>query len=92
MPADLRIAVFGSRAFFKVHPLEDSVLPILLLDGKGSRLYLSFTLKSSILGFLLLRFRGIVCKEIELDGTAVLLRGIDFRQDMVGHNVHTTDK
>ena len=32
MPADLRITVFGGRAFFKIHRLEDGVLSVLLLD------------------------------------------------------------
>ncbi len=71
MPADLCVAVFGSRTILKVHPLEDGVLSILSLDGQSRRLYFPFTLQSSILGFLFSCFRGIVRKKVELDSAAI---------------------
>ena len=71
MPADLRIAVFGGCAFFKIHRLEDGVLSILLLDGKRGGLYLPLTLQSGILGFLFFLFGGIVGEEVELDNPVI---------------------
>ena len=54
MSADLRIAVFGGCAFFKIHRLEDGVLPVLFLDGKSRLLDFSFSFQCGILDFLLL--------------------------------------
>ena len=52
MPADLRIAVFGGCAFFKIHRLEDGVLSVLLLNGESRLLDFSLALQSGVLGFL----------------------------------------
>lgn len=71
MPADLRIAVFGGCAFFKIHRLEDGVLSILLLDGKRGGLYLPLTLQSGIFSFLFFLFGGIVGEEVELDNPVI---------------------
>ena len=71
MPADLRVAVFGGCAFFKIHRLEDGVLSILLLDGKRGGLYLPLTLQCSVLSFLFFLFGGIVSEEVELDNPVI---------------------
>ena len=71
MPADLRIAVFGGCAFFKIQRLEDGVLSILLLDGKRGGLYLPLTLQSGIFSFLFFLFGGIVGEEVELDNPVI---------------------
>ena len=71
MPADLRVAVFCSCAFFKIHRLEDGVLSILLLDGKRGGLYLPLTLQSGIFSFLFFLFGGIVGEEVELDNPVI---------------------
>ena len=92
MPADLRITVFCSCAFFKIHRLEDGVLSVLLFDRKRGGLYFPLALQSCVLGFLLFIFGGIVGKEVELDGTVIFLRRIRFRQDMICYNIHTADK
>ena len=92
MPADLRITVFGGRAFFKIHRLEDGVLPVLPLDGKSRLLDFSFPFQCGIISFLLLLFCGIVSEEVELDSTVIFLRCVRFRQDMICNNVHTADK
>ena len=65
MPADLRIAVFRGCTFFKIHRLEDCVLSILLFDRKRGGLNFPFTLQSSVLGFLLFLFGGIVGEEVD---------------------------
>ena len=92
MPADLRITVFGGRAFFKIHRLEDGVLPVLLLDGESRLLDFPLTLQSSVLSSLLFLFGGIVGEEVKLDSAVVFLRCFGFRQDMICHNIHTADK
>ena len=71
MPADLRIAVFGSCAFFKIHRLEDGVLSVLLLDGESRLLDFSLAFQGGIFGFLLFLFGGIVGKEVELDNPVI---------------------
>ena len=71
MPSDLRIAVFGGCAFFKIHRLEDGVLSILLLDGKRGGLYLPLTLQCSVLSSLLFLFGGIVGEEVGLDNPVI---------------------
>ena len=74
MPSDLRITVFGSCAFFKIHRLEDGILAVLLFDRKRGGLYFPLTLQCSVLSFLLFLFGGIVGKEVELDNPAILDR------------------
>ena len=71
MPADLRIAVFGGCAFFKIHRLEDGVLSVLLLDGESCLLNFSLALQSGVLGFLFFLFGGIVGEEVELDNPVI---------------------
>ena len=92
MPADLRITVFGSCAFFKIHRLEDGVLSVLLLDGESRLLNFSFTLPGGIFGFPLFLFGGIVGEEVKLESTVIFLRCVRFRQDMICYNIHTADK
>ena len=71
MPADLRVAVFCSCAFFKIHRLEDGVLYVLLLDGESRLLDFSFPFQGGILGFLLFLFGGIVGEEVELENPVI---------------------
>ena len=71
MPADLRVAVFCSCAFFKIHRLEDGVLSVLLLDGESRLLDFSFPFQGGILGFLFFLFGGIVGEEVELDNPVI---------------------
>ena len=71
MPADLRVAVFCSCTFFKIHRLEDGVLPVLLFDGESRLLDFSLALQCSILGFLFFLFGGIVGEEVELDNPVI---------------------
>ena len=71
MPADLRIAVFGGCAFFKIHRLEDGILAVLLFDCKRSGLYFPLTLQCSVLSSLLFLFGGIVSEEVELDNPVI---------------------
>ena len=71
MPADLRVAVFRSCAFFKIHRLEDGVLSVLLLDGESCLLDFSLALQCSILGFLFFLFGGIVGEEVGLDNPVI---------------------
>ena len=92
MPADLRITVFGSCAFFKIHRLEDGILAVLLFDRKRGGLYFPLTLQCSVLSFLLFLFGGIVSEEVDLDNPVIFLRRVRFRQDMICNNVHTSDK
>ena len=92
MPSDLRITVFGSCAFFKIHRLEDGILAVLLFDRKRSSLYFPLTLQCSVLSFLLFLFGGIVGEEVKLDSTVIFLRCVRFRQDMICYNLPTADK
>ena len=69
MPSDLRIAVFGGCAFFKIHRLEDGVLPVLLLDGESCLLDFSLAFQGSVLGFLFFLFGSIVSEKVKLDST-----------------------
>ena len=55
MPADLCIPILCRCTFFKIHRLEDGVLPVLLLDGESCLLDFSLALQCSILGFLFFR-------------------------------------
>ena len=71
MSSDLRIAIFGGCAFFKIHHLEDGVLSVLLLNGESRLLDFSLALQSGVLGFPLFLFGGIVGKEVELDTPAI---------------------
>ena len=52
MPSNLRIAVFSGCTFFKIHRLEDGVLPVFLLDRKRGGLYLPLTLQGGILSII----------------------------------------
>ena len=88
MPSYLRIAVFRGCAFFKIHRLKNSVLSVFLFDCKCSGLYLPFALQRCIFGFLFFLFGNVVGEEVKLDSTIVLLRGIDFWQDMICNDVH----
>ena len=92
MSPNLRITVFGSCAFFKIHRLEDGVLAVLLLDGESRLLDFSFPFQGGSFGFLLFLFGGIVREEVKLDSTVIFLRCVRFRQDMICHNIHTADK
>ena len=92
MPADLRITVFGSCAFFQIHRLEDGVLSILLFDRKRGGLYFPLALQCGVFGFLFFLFCGIVGEEVKLDSTVIFLRRVRFRQDMICYNIHTADK
>ena len=67
MSPDLRIAVFCSCAFFKIHRLEDGILAVLLLDGESRLLDFSFPFQGGSFGFLFFLFGGIVGKEVELN-------------------------
>ena len=92
MPADLRIAVFGGCAFFKIHRLEDGVFSVLLFDGKSRLLDFSLAFQGSVLGFLFFLFGSIVSEKVKLDSAVVFIRCIGLRQDMICHNIHTADK
>ena len=92
MPADLRIAVFGGCAFFKIHCLENGVLSVLLFDCKRGGLYFPLTFQGSVLSFLFFLFGSIVSEEVKLDSAVVFLRCIGLRQDMICYNIHTADK
>ena len=92
MPSDLRIAVFGGCAFFKIHRLEDGVLSILLFDRKRGGLYFPLTFQGGVLGFLFFLFGSIVGEEVKLDSAVVFLRCFGFQQDMICYNIHTADK
>ena len=70
MSPNLRITVFGSCAFFKIHRLEDGVLAVLLLDGESRLLDFSFPFQGGSFGFLLFLFGGIVREEVKLDSTS----------------------
>ena len=92
MRADLRVAVFRSCSFFKIHRLEDCVLSVLFLNGESCLLDFSLALQSSVLSFLLFLFGGVVSEEVKLNSAVVFLRRVRFRQDMICYNIHTADK
>ena len=92
MPADLRVAVFRSCSFFKIHRLEDCVLSVLFLNGESCLLDFSLSLHSSVFSFLLFLFCGVVSEEVKLNSAVVYLRSIRYNKDMICYNIHTADK
>ena len=92
MPSNLRIAILGGCAFFKIHCLENGVLSVLLFDRKRGSLYFPLTLQSSALDFLFFLFGSVVGEKVKLHSAVIFLRCIGFRQDMICNNVHTADK
>ena len=87
MSSDLLIPILRRRAFLQVHTLEDSVLSELLLDGQHSFLHFLFTLKLGAFPFLLCLKSCLVCEDVKLLKTVILLRHICFGQNMVCDDV-----
>ena len=90
MSSDLLIPILRRRAFLQVHALENSVLAELLFDGQHGLLHFPFTLKLCAFPFLLSFKSCIICEEIKLLKTGVLLRCICLWKNMICDNIQPT--
>ena len=91
MPADFSVSLDGSRAFLKVHALEQRVFAVFALDGERRLLQLSLPLECSLLcppAFLL---SSIVGKQVKLLTPSRLGR-VRFRKDVICHQIHAPDE
>ena len=83
MPSDRLVALFGRGAILQVHPLEDGVLAVPLLDAQHGLLELPLPGMGSLVRLFLLFPGGVVGEQIHLL-RLVPIGGLRLIQQLVG--------